>query len=62
MTNQIDQDLTVHGIKTDINEYNVAKALDKLGYEYAYQKYLGVSGIRGTSIIDFLVYFCTTLL
>ncbi len=57
MATQNNDELTVHGIKVDsINEKNVAVALDKLGYEYAYQKYLGAGGIRGTSIIDFLVY------
>ena len=57
MAQNQNEKLTVRGIVVDsINEKNVAVALDKLGYEYAYQKYLGAGGIRGTSIIDFLVY------
>lgn len=51
------EELIVHGIQVDSREeYNVAKALDEMGLEYAYQKYLGASEERGTFIIDFLVY------
>ena len=51
------EELIVHGIQVDSREeYNVAKALDEMGLEYAYQKYLGASEEWGTFIIDFLVY------
>ena len=54
--NQSDE-LTVHGIKVDsINEKNVAIALDRMKLEYAYQYYYGGTGVRGSQIIDFLVY------
>lgn len=50
-------ELTLNGIKVDsINEYNVGMALEKLNLDYAYQYYSGGAGIRGTQIIDFLVY------
>jgi len=39
-----------------VNEANVAIALDRLGFEYEYQKLFGMSGIRGSQVIDFLVY------
>lgn len=49
--------LIVHGIVVDsLNEWNVAMALDRLKIEYAYQKYLGGVGIRGSHVIDFLCY------
>lgn len=57
MARQSNEELTVHGIKVDsINEKYVAQALDKLNLDYAYQYYFGGVGIRGTQIIDFLVY------
>ena len=50
-------ELTLNGIRVDsINEYNVGLALNKLGLEFAYQYYVGGAGIRGSQIIDFLVY------
>ena len=50
-------DLILNGIKVDsINEYYVGQALEKLGLEYAYQYYSGGAGLRGSQIIDFLVY------
>lgn len=39
-----------------INEWNVALALDKLNLEYDFQYYWGGTGVRGSQIIDFLVY------
>ena len=57
MARQSDAELTVHGIKVDsINEKFVALALDAMKLDYAYQYYLGGVGIRGSQIIDFLVY------
>ena len=50
-------ELVVHGTRVDsINEYNVAQALDKLNMDYEYQYIFGMAGIRGSQIIDFLVY------
>lgn len=47
----------VHGRMPDSkNEYFVALALDKLGYEYLFQKVLGMAGVRGSQVIDFLVF------
>jgi len=47
----------VHGIMPDSkNEYYVALALDKFGYDYHFQKLLGMGGIRGSQIIDFVVF------
>lgn len=57
MARNSDKELLVHGIKVDsINEYYVALALDAMKLDYAYQYYLGGVGIRGSQIIDFLVY------
>jgi hypothetical protein len=57
MAQNSNEDLIVHGIKVDsINEMYIALGLDKMHLEYAYQKYLGGAGIRGSQIIDFLVY------
>jgi hypothetical protein len=57
MARQSNEELTVHGIKVDsINEKYVALALEKLGLEFAYQYYSGGAGLRGSQIIDFLVY------
>jgi hypothetical protein len=57
MARQSDESLIVHGIKVDsIQEYYIARGLDKMNLEYAYQYYLGGAGIRGSQIIDFLVY------
>jgi hypothetical protein len=50
-------DFTIHGEKADsINEYNVAKALDKLKLDYHYQFYFGMALVRGSQVIDFLVH------
>ena len=38
------------------NEYNVAAALDSLDMPYEYQYILGIAGVRGSQVIDFLVY------
>lgn len=47
----------VHGIMPDSrNEYFFSLALDKLGYEYLFQKQIGMSGIRGSQVIDFVVF------
>lgn len=47
----------IQGIKPDsINEVYVAMALDRLGFVYEYQKWFGLPGIRGSQVIDFLVY------
>ena len=57
MARNSNEELIVHGIKVDsVNEYNVALGLDKMNLEYAYQYFLGGAGIRGSQIIDFLVY------
>ena len=57
MARNQDEKLTVRGVVVDsVNEYNVAMALDKLNLDYAYQYYLGGAGLRGSNIIDFLVY------
>ena len=51
------EELTVKGVVVDsVNEANVAKALDRLNIDYAYQYYFGELGIRGSQIIDFLLY------
>jgi hypothetical protein len=39
-----------------ILELNVAIALDKLGFDYEYQYVFGLLGVRGSQVIDFLVY------
>jgi len=50
-------ELIIQGKPVDsVNEYNVGIALDRLGYEYEYQKYVGIPGVRGLIIVDFLVY------
>ena len=47
----------VHGQMPDsYNEYYVALALDKLNYSYSFQVPLGMSGVRGSQVIDFVVY------
>jgi hypothetical protein len=57
MARNQDEELSVHGTTVDSkNEYFIALGLDKMNLEYAYQKYLGGAGIRGTQIVDFLVY------
>lgn len=38
------------------NEANVAEALDKLELAYEYQYIVGLMGVRGSQIIDFLCY------
>jgi hypothetical protein len=38
------------------NEVNVAMALDQLNYTYEYQYLIGLTGVRGSKVIDFLVY------
>ena len=58
MARQSNDELTVHGIKVDsINEKFIALALDKAGFSYAYQYYVGGgTNVRGGQIVDFLVY------
>ena len=47
----------VQGLLPDSkNEYYVALALDQLGIEYRFQVPLGVFGVRGSQVIDFVVY------
>ena len=47
----------VKGIVVDsLNEANVAMALDRLEFDYAYQYDFGIRGVAGSQIIDFLVY------
>ena len=38
------------------NEINVAMALDELKLEYIFQYQVGMPGVRGSQVIDFLVY------
>lgn len=38
------------------NEYNVAQALVQLGLDFEYQYMVGLKGVRGSQVIDFLVY------
>jgi hypothetical protein len=38
------------------NEVNVAIALNKLKFDYVFQYQLGLPGVRGSQVIDFLVY------
>ena len=53
MTEQV----LIQGVQPDsINEINVANALSKLGFTYEFQKVLGLAGVRGSQVIDFLVY------
>lgn len=57
MARNSNKELVVKGVKVDsINEYNCALALDSLKLEYAYQYFIGGAGLRGSQIIDFLVY------
>jgi len=57
MARNSNTELVINGIKVDsVNEYNVATALTNLGFEFAYQYYFGQRSIRGSQIIDFLVY------
>lgn len=57
MARQSNEELTLNGVKIDsLNEWNVGKALEKLGLDFAYQFYVGGAGLRGSQIIDFLVY------
>ena len=47
----------VQGLLPDSkNEYYVALALNKLGIDYRFQVPLGVFGVRGSQVIDFVVY------
>lgn len=47
----------VQGIMPDSkNEYYVALALDKVGLDYRFQVPLGTFGVRGSQVIDFVVY------
>lgn len=39
-----------------INEVNVAQALDELDFDYVFQYQIGLPGVRGSQVIDFLVY------
>lgn len=51
------EDLIIQDQKVDsINEYNVGLALQKLNYEFDFQHYLGGHGVKGSIIVDFLVY------
>ena len=51
------EDLIIQDRKVDSeNEWNVGLALQRLGYEFDYQHYLGGRGVRGSVIVDFLVY------
>ena len=57
MARNSNEELVVHGIKVDsLPELYIALGLDKMNLEYAYQKFMGNAGVRGTQIIDFLVY------
>ena len=57
MARNSNEELILNGIRVDsINEWNVGKALTSLGFEFAYQYYMGGQGMRGSQIIDFLVY------
>lgn len=38
------------------NEINVAVALDRLDLDYIFQYQVGLPGVRGSQVIDFLVY------
>ena len=47
----------IHGQEPDSqNEANVAQALERLGFNYVYQYKVGPMGVRGSQVIDFLVY------
>lgn len=47
----------VQGIMPDSkNEYYMALALDHLGLDYRFQYPLGTMGVRGSQVIDFVVY------
>jgi hypothetical protein len=57
MARNSNEKLILNGIKVDSeNEFFVGKALTTMKLEYAYQYFLGGAGIRGSQIIDFLVY------
>ena len=43
-------------VADSLNEINVALALDRLDYEYIFQYQLGLPGVRGSQVIDFLVF------
>lgn len=49
-------DIVQNRIPDSRNEYFVALALDKLGIDYRFQVPLGVFGVRGSQVIDFVVY------
>ena len=50
-------DLYIRGSEVDsINEYNVAMALERLNYDYEYQYWVGPPFLRGSQLIDFIVY------
>ena len=51
------QDLTVQGGHASSYEYNVARALDKLGFGYVFQYDIqGGRRLRGGLVVDFLVF------
>lgn len=51
----------VQGILPDSrNEWNVARALDSLHWDYAFQVPIGGGFLRGATIIDFVVYRALT--
>ena len=57
MARNSNEELILKGARVDsINEFFVGKALEQLKLDYSYQVYLGGAGIRGSQIIDFLVY------
>ena len=52
-----DQVTTIQGqYVSSVNEAYVAEALDVLGFTYQYQYQVGLTGVRGSQSIDFLVY------
>lgn len=56
MARLLKEEYVVHGKTTDsINEFNVAMALEKFHLDYEYQYYFGLSRIKSSQVIDFLV-------
>lgn len=53
---EITLDLVQGRMPDSKNEYYVALALDKLGIDYWFQVLLGQAGIRGSQMIDFVVF------
>ena len=51
------EQVLIRGIVADSKEeVNVALALDSLDLAYHYQRVVGLRGVRGTQVIDFLVF------